>query len=114
MSWDYSFWDSGYLWLPCLPFALLAWTLTQVIDEEKSQTKGLLYLIQIIGATAFIEHDLCHTYWNIFKRSTSRVKLSLPIMKATIACNSNQITKHWNTNHFWVEPQSNGKWHLAS
>ena len=71
--------------LPCPACPLAS---AQVIDEEKSQTKGLLYLIQIVGATAFIEHDSCHTYWNIFKRSTARSKLSLPVLKATIACNS--------------------------
>ena len=58
----------------------------QVLDEEKAQSKALNYLIQILKATAWIEYDFCHSYWNIFKRASSRVKLSMPLLKATIAC----------------------------
>ena len=45
-----------------LALSLSAGPLTQVIDEEKSQTKGLLYLIQAIGACAFMEHEVRHGF----------------------------------------------------
>lgn len=57
-----------------------------MIDEEKAQSKALIYLQQVIQAVSFTDHDFCHTYWNIFKRSVSRAKLDLALMKATICC----------------------------
>ena len=63
------------------------WSLaTKVLDEEKAQSKALNYLIQILKANAWIEYDFCHSYWNIFKRASNRLKMQMPLLKATISC----------------------------
>lgn len=78
----------------------------QVIDEEKGQTKGLIYLIQVAGAMAFVQHDLCHSLWNIFKRTITRNGLDISLAKLTICC-SFQWFSAW---HFGWSTRPGVRW----
>ena len=73
----------------CLASALSNFPLLdtlEVVDEEKSQNKALLFATQILKVAAVIDKDLCHSHWNIFKRSTAAAGLTLPLLKLTTCC----------------------------
>ena len=58
----------------------------QVVDQDKTQNKGLLYYTQILNGICLIEADFCHSYWNVFKRSITKARLEMPLLKATLIC----------------------------
>ena len=52
------------------------------------QNRAILFLAEILNAVCVMDNDVCHTLWNIFRRSITKVKairLEMSFLKATIA-----------------------------
>lgn len=48
-----------------------------------------MYYYQILQAIGMVEADVCHQWWNIFRRSKDHADLGMVLLKATILVNFN-------------------------